>query len=113
MEKTAQARHAAVSVVVDAAKRHVDAIGSTKGGNMHTPRKKTRPDKKQRALFSQFVDQQKAKLAAQPYEFDIESVKIPTRLQRLVGVEKSLETVKMILYTLKKTLTTHSCLQQY
>jgi len=109
MERTTQATHDEVSVVLDAAKRNVDEFGSSKSGKMHRPRKQHRPDKKQRALFAQFVNKQKAKLAALPYNFNIESVEIPASLRRPGGDEKSLERVKNILYTLKTALTTHTC----
>jgi len=113
MERTAQARHHEVNVVVDANNRHGDAMDSTKGGKMHTPHKtrRRRPDKKQRALFSEFLNEQKAKVAAQPHEFDVESVEIPTHLVRQGGVEPTLEKVKRILYAVKESLTTHSRLQ--
>jgi len=109
MERTTQATHDEVSVVLDAAKRNIDEFGSSKSGKMHTPCKHNRPDKKQRALFAQFVNEQKAKLAAQPYKFNIESVEIPASLRRPGRSEKSLEQVKKTLYALKTALTTHTC----
>jgi len=108
-ERTAQSRRDEASVVVDAAKCRVGALGKTKGGKVHSPYKQQRPDKKHRALFAQFVKEQKAKLAAQPHEFDIESVEIPTSLWRKGGVNKSLEQVKKTLYELKTTLIAHAC----
>jgi len=109
MERTALAGQDEVGVVVDAAKLHVDEFGSTYGGKTCSQYKRRRPDKKQRARFNQFVNEQKAKLAAQPYDFDIESVEIPTSLRK-GGVKKSVEQVKRTLYALKATLTTHTCL---
>jgi len=109
-ERTAQATHDEVSAVLDAAKRNIDELGSGKNGKHHTSYKQRRPDKKKRALFSQFVNEQKAKLAAQPYEFNIESVELPASLRRQGGDDKSLEQAKKALYALKTTLTTHTCL---
>jgi len=108
-ETTAQARHDEVSAVVDAAKSCVGALGRIKGGKAHAPNKAQRPDKKQRALFAQFLNEQKAKLVAQPHEFDIESVEIPTSLWRKGGVKSSLEQVKKTLYELRTTLIAHTC----
>jgi len=109
-EKTAQAGHNEVSVVVDAANCRVGALDRIKGGKGHAPNnKQQRPDKKQRALFAQFLNEQKAKLAAQPYKFDIESVEIPAGLWRKGGVTNSLERVKKTLYELKTTLIAHTC----
>jgi len=110
MERTAQETHDEVSVVLDAAKRNVDEFGSSKSGKKHTPYKQRRPDKKQRALFSQFLNEQKAKLAAQPYKFNIASVEIPASLRLQGGDKKSLEQTKKALYALKTTLTTDTCL---
>jgi len=110
MGRTVQATHDEVSVVLDSARRNVDEFASSKSSRMHTPYKQCRPDKKHRALFAQFVNEQEAKLAAQPYEFNIESVEIPANLQRQGGTAKSLEQVKRKLYALKTTLTTHTCL---
>jgi len=104
IERKAQARHDEVSVVVDAAKCHVGSHRSIKGDKVHVPHKYHRPDKKQRALFVQFLNEQKAKLAAQPHEFDIESVEIPASLWRHGGVKNSLEQVKKTLHELKTTL---------
>jgi len=109
IEKTAQARHDEVSVVVDAAKCVVDAIGRSKGDEVHAPSKQPRPDKKQRRLFANFLNEQKAKLAAQPHEFDIESLEIPSSLWRRGGVEKSIKQVKRKLYELKTTLIAGAC----
>jgi len=109
-ERTARATHDEVSAVLDAAKRNVDEVGSGKSGKNHTSYNQRRPDKKKRALFSQFLNEQKAKLAAQPYEFNIESVELPASLRRQGGDDKSLEQAKKALYALKTTLTTHTCL---
>jgi len=108
-ERTAQARHDEVSVVLDAAKCRVGTQGTIQGSKVHAPNKQQRPDKKQRALFAQFLSEQTAKLAAQPHEFDIESVEIPTGLWRKGGVKKSLEQVKKTLYELRTTLIAHAC----
>jgi len=110
MERTAQAGQDEVGVVVDAAKLHVDEFDSTHGGKMHSRYRQLRPDRNQRARFSEFVNEQKAKLRAQPHDFDIESVEIPTSLWRKGGVKKSLEQVKKTLHALQATLTTHTCL---
>jgi len=108
-ERTAQARTKnEVSVVLDAAKCRVGAQGTIQGSKVHAPNKQQRPDKKQRALFAQFLSEQTAKLAAQPHEFDIESVEIPTGLWRKGGVKKSLEQVKKTLYELRTTLIAHA-----
>jgi len=110
MERTALAGQDEVGVVVDAAKLHVDEFDSTHGGKMHSRYRRFRPDRNQRARFNEFVNEQKAKLRAQPHDFDIESVEIPTSLWRKGGVKKSLEQVKRTLHALQATLTTHTCL---
>jgi len=107
-ENSAQGKHDEVSVVEDISKVNVDSFDRTKRGKMQPPCKQLRPDKKQRALFAQFVKEQEAKLAAQPHDFDIESIDIPMSLRRKGGVETSVDQLKRKIYAMKATLTTHS-----
>jgi len=98
-ETNARGQHDEIGVLENAAKSQVE---------VHTPCKQLRPDKKQRALFAQFVNEQKAKLIAQPHDFDIESIDIPINLWRKGGIKSSLEQLKRTLYELKATLTAHA-----
>jgi len=108
MERSAQGKLDEVIWVEDVSKLHVDSLDRPKSGKMHTPCKQLRPDKKRRALFAQFVKEQRAKLVAQPHDFDIESIDIPISLWRKGGVEASVEQLKRTLYAVKATLTAHS-----
>jgi len=108
-ESGAQGKHDEISVVEDAAMRHVDSFDIDKRDTIQTPCKQLRPNKKQRALFAQFVKEQKAKLIAQPHDFDIESIDFPINLWRKGGIKSSLDQLKRTLYELKATLTAHAC----
>jgi len=108
VERSAPGKHDEVSLVEDVSMVHVDSFDRTTRGNIHTPCKQLRPDKKQRALFAQFVKEQRAKLVAQPHDFDIELIDIPISLWRKGGVETSVEQLKRTLYAVKATLTTQS-----
>jgi len=96
----------ATNCSLDKANRNGPNPPGTKRSEMHAPQRHSRPHKKQRARFTEFVQELKAQLAERPRDFEIESVEIPLWLKRRAGSEKSLEWVKQTLYELKATLTT-------
>jgi len=65
---------------------------------------KSRPDKQQRARFRRFIEEQKALLAAQPHDYDIEAVQLPASLQRADRVQASTKQVHKELYVFRETL---------
>lgn len=88
----------------------MDDSAGTEGGaqcghdQTHSQPKRVRPPKSQRTKFSKFINTQKAKLAAMPGVFDIESVEIPVSLRRAGSNERDLARVKHFLYNFRETL---------
>jgi len=89
---------------LDDVNRHGLAHHGTMCGKMDQ-RRRIRPDKKQRQKFSRFVQEQKARLAAQPHYFDIEAIELPFYLRRKGGCESSLDQLKRTLRQYKQSLT--------
>jgi len=89
---------------LDDVNRHGLAHHGTMCGKMDRC-SRNRPDKKRRQRFSRFVQEQKARLSAQPHYFDIEAIELPSYLQRKGGCESSLDQLKRTLYQYKQSLT--------